>query len=96
MAKSRIQESVVGSQFSALDPATSSGTVIDKSPVPGAELVDYFLFSGLIEAQSLSAVLPVIRAERPELPHPVYQLATYRIRDIQRNFPCVHLSRMVR
>jgi hypothetical protein len=54
--------------------------------VPGAEHADYFLFDRLIEAQSLSAVLPVIRAERTELAHPVYQFATYRIRDIQRNF----------
>jgi hypothetical protein len=36
------------------------------------------------EAQSLGDVLPFIRAHRPKLPHPVYDILNYRMRNIGR------------
>jgi hypothetical protein len=38
-----------------------------------SSLGEYFRFSRRFEAQTLSVVLPLIRAHRPELPHPVYE-----------------------
>ena len=40
---------------------------------------DYSRFPGIIEAQSLCVVLPLIRAHRPNLPHPVYENPNYRM-----------------
>jgi hypothetical protein len=42
---------------------------------------DYSRFYGAIEAQSLGDVLPFIRAHRPKLPHPVYDILNYRMRN---------------
>jgi len=42
---------------------------------------NYSRFYGLIEAQSLGDVLPFIRADRPKLPHPVYDIPDYRMRN---------------
>src|ERR1700712_1604693 len=41
---------------------------------------DYPRFAASFEAQSLGAVAPLIRALRPKLPHPVYEIADYRMR----------------
>jgi DNA-binding GntR family transcriptional regulator len=46
-----------------------------------AHNADYSCFQGLIEAQSLGDVLPLIRADRPKLPHPVYANRNYRMRN---------------
>jgi hypothetical protein len=35
-----------------------------------------------IEAQKLSGMLPLIRAQRPKFPHPVYEIIDYRMRDV--------------
>jgi hypothetical protein len=44
----------------------------------------YSSFHGPFEAQSLSGVLPFIRADRPELAHPVYEIPNYRMRNARR------------
>jgi hypothetical protein len=41
---------------------------------------DYSPFWGLFEAQRLGELLPFIRAHRPKLPHPVYEIRDYRMR----------------
>jgi hypothetical protein len=46
--------------------------------------LDYSLFRGTFEAQSLGGVLPIIRAHRPKLPHPVYYILNYRMRNLDR------------
>jgi len=49
--------------------------------------MNYRAFCRRFEAQSLSGVLPLIRAHRPKLPHSVYQILDYRMRDISRSSP---------
>jgi DNA-binding GntR family transcriptional regulator len=44
-------------------------------------MVDYPLFQRSFEAQSLGGLLPIIRAHRPKLPHPVYDILNYRMRN---------------
>jgi hypothetical protein len=44
-------------------------------------MVDYPLFQSSFEAQSLGGLLPIIRAHRPKLPHPVYDILNYRMRN---------------
>jgi hypothetical protein len=46
----------------------------------GRHVPDYSLFWALFEAQRLGEVLPFIRAHRPKLPHPVYEIRDYRMR----------------
>jgi DNA-binding GntR family transcriptional regulator len=43
-------------------------------------VVDYPLFQRSFEVQSLGGLLPLIRAHRPKLPHPVYDILNYRMR----------------
>jgi hypothetical protein len=45
---------------------------------------DYSLFFMPFEAQSLGDVLPFIRAHRPKLPHLVYGILNYRMRNVGR------------
>jgi hypothetical protein len=45
---------------------------IRKANINAPRDLNYSPFCGRFEAQSLSAVLPFIRAHRPKLPHPVY------------------------
>jgi hypothetical protein len=50
-----------------------------------ARTSDYSRFPGAIEAQSLCAVLPLIRAHRPKLPHLVYEIPNYRMQNVSRS-----------
>jgi hypothetical protein len=45
----------------------------------------YSHFLRLLEAQSLGDVLPNLRARRTKLPHPVYQIPNYRMRQSARS-----------
>jgi hypothetical protein len=47
---------------------------------------NYSSFLRHFEAQSFSDVPPFIRAHRPKLPHPVYEISNYRMRYVHRIF----------
>jgi hypothetical protein len=49
------------------------------------QIIDYSCFLRLLEAQSLGDVLPNLRACRTKLPHPVYQIPNYRMRQSARS-----------
>jgi hypothetical protein len=52
-----------------------------KTAVIRGFIADYFRFIGIIEAQTLCAVLPIIRAHRLKLPRSVYENPDYRMRN---------------
>jgi hypothetical protein len=56
-----------------LDYCRETGAIIARNP-------DYSSFYGPFEAQSLGDLLPIIRADRSKLPHPVYGNLNYRMR----------------
>jgi hypothetical protein len=69
-----------GSWFLRLLTRTGPRESMRKANAFVRRILNYSPFCGLFEAQRLGEVLPFIRAHRPKLPHPVYEMRDYRMR----------------